>query len=399
LGRVILIVLDGVGIGALPDAYEYNNVTNCNSLKNVIEEMKNINLYTLEFLGLGTIERMSRLRSNAPSSLICKLAPYTKANDSVPLHWEMMGILRKSFPIYKNGLPNEVMKIIEKETGYKFLGNITVTKPDQLELLRKEHIKVGNPVIYCTNDSVVQIMAMPEIIPLDELYQVAEIISRILFRKNGILRVVAKPFTIKDGKFLRLEHLRKDYTLPSPIKNNILFSLSEKNIPSIAIGKIADFFPNVPFAKTLKGKCNREHLKIITECLKKDEDALIFANLLDFDTLGHSKDVQEYAKKLKEFDNYLPKLISSMNNNDLLIITGDHGCDPTIKSIKTHTREYVPLIVYNKKSVMGFNLGIIKPYIVIAYILALYYGLSDMLKCYGRNISPNLIRCLHEFIK
>jgi len=392
--------LDGVGIGALPDAYEYNNVTNCNSLKNVIEAMKDVNLYNLELLGLGSIERISRLRSDNYKSLTCKLAPYTRANDSVPLHWEMMGILRESFPVYENGLPDEMIKVIEKETGYKFLGNITVTKTDQLELLRKEHVKTGNPVIYCTNDSVVQIIATPEIIPLDELYRVTEIISRILFRKNAILRVVAKPFTIKDGEFLRLEHLRKDYTLPSPIENNILFLISEKNIPSIAIGKVADFFPNVSFVKTIKRNCNKEHLEVIAECLKRDENELIFANLLDFDTMGHSKDVQGYYKKLEEFDNYLLKLTSSINDDDLLIITGDHGCDPTIKSVKTHTREYVPLIVYKRKSIVGFNLGIIKPYVVIAYILALYYGLTDVLKRYEKNISPNsTIKYLHKYVK
>ena len=164
--RVILIVLDGVGIGALPDAYEYNMIENCNTLKNVLKNIDFINLPNLEYLGLGSITKISGLSSCLYNSITCKLSPYTKANDSVPLHWEMMGILKKSFPTYDDGLPNEVMKKIEKETGYKFVGNITITKPDQLKNLRMEHIKTGNPAIYCTNDSVVQIIAMPEILSL-----------------------------------------------------------------------------------------------------------------------------------------------------------------------------------------------------------------------------------------
>ncbi len=385
--RAILIVLDGVGVGALPDALEYNGVVGCNSIKNVAKVLRGLDIPYLGKLGLGVIEKIKGIDPTLWSycTMIGKIAPLTKANDSVPLHWEMMGILSESFPLYENGLPKEIIKRAERETGYQFVGNITVTKPNQLEMLRIKHIKTGKPAIYCTNDSVVQIIAIPKILPLDELYRITEIVRQVLTGEHGVLRVVAKPFTLKDGIFLRLEHLRKDYTLPPPTEGNILFPLLEKGIPLIAVGKISDFFMNVPFTKAFKGKCNEDHLKAILNSLRDEEEKFIFANLLDFDTMGHSKDIKGYAMKLEEFDSYIPDIISSMNDNDLLIITGDHGCDPTIESVKTHTREYVPLIMYNKKTTRRFNLGMCKSYTLIASTLSFYYGLRSS-KCYQENI-------------
>jgi len=394
-GRAVLIVLDGVGVGALPDAYEYNKVTYCNSIANVAEAMGGLHLPNLEDLGLGSISIIKGVKPKPAQGVICKLAPLSKANDSVPLHWEMMGVITGSFPIYKSGLPKHILKAIENVTGQRFIGNITVTTPEQFYSLIRTHMEIGDPIIYCTNDSVVQIAAAIEKIPPKELYEIASMVRRMLTGKHAVLRVVAKPFTVKEGRHVRLEHLRKDFTLPIPSNHHLLGYLLKKGIPIIALGKVYDFFPGVFFSKNLRCKNNQHCLNLICRILEEEKSTFfIFANLIEFDVMGHSKDIEGYAQKLEEFDAYIPEILYRMHDKDLLIITGDHGCDPTIPQVKTHTREYVPLIIYRKSANKGYVLGIKRSFTNIASILSLFFNLNVLFE----GVDLNLLKTAKNYI-
>jgi len=303
-----------------------------------------------------------------------KLKPITKDNDSAPIHWEMMGIIKKErLPLYPSGVPLSILKKLEKETGYKFIGNVMVEKGETLKNLQDEHQKTGMPIIYATTDSVIQIASMEEHVPLEDLYMICEVARKLL---PDVGRIIAKPFIInEEGNYERDNKNRKDYIIPLSHQEFLLSKLEERKIPTVAIGKIGDFFHGTGILKEIKTSSNLEGIEAIIDSLKKIKKGFIFANLVDFDMMGHSNDTKGMFKLLKEFDNKLPLIVKEMKRDDLLILTSDHGCDPT-QETKTHTREYGLLVCYQKKMKKFKNMGSSWKFIDIATTLADYFKID-----------------------
>jgi phosphopentomutase len=346
--RVILIVLDGVGSGSLPDAKFYNRNTNANTLLHVVDNR----LHELPFLSRFGFSYLTGNNQDLSSGVaVGRIRPITKDNDSAPIHWEMMGIIREGrLPLYPQGIPSNILEEIKRLSGYDFIGNVMVEKGSILTELRNEHMKTEKPIIYTTTDSVIQIAATIKHVPLSELYRICRIVRNLV---PEVGRVIAKPFKINElGEYERDNKNRKDYILELPTNDFLLPKLQDAGIPILAIGKIADFFQNKAISKSISTGSNREGIKAIVQNLRNMKKGLIFANLVDFDMKGHSNDKEGMFSLLKEFDNEMPSILEEMLDDDLLIITSDHGCDPT-QDTKTHTREY-GILIYHKIAMNKF---------------------------------------------
>lgn len=356
MNRVIWIVLDSVGMGEMPDSAIYGD-QGVNTIAHVYEHNKGLNLPNLIQLGLGNIDGMKALgRCENPIGAYARLAELSKGKDTTTGHWEMIGIhTQVPFPTYPNGFPKEIMDIFEERIGRKTLGNCTASGTAILDELGEEHMRTGYPIVYTSADSVFQIAAHEEIIPLEKLYEMCEIAREILTGEHEVSRVIARPFIGEPGNFTRTPH-RHDYAVMPP-KENLLVYAKEKGLDVIAIGKISDIFAGEGITYATHTKSNEEGILKTIEQIKQPSEGLIFTNLVDFDMKwGHRNDPVNYGKGLEEFDRYLPRIIDAMSSDDLLIITADHGCDPTTPGTD-HTREYVPLLVYSKTFKQGSNLG------------------------------------------
>jgi len=357
INRAIIVVLDSVGIGELPDAEEYGD-TGADTLGNMAEELGGLDLPNLEKLGLGKIKDIIGLDSNIKAQgSYGRMAEASVGKDTTTGHWELAGLISKQpFPTYPDGFPDEVIDEFEKEIGKKVLGNKPASGTVIIEELINKHFETGNPIVYTSADSVFQIAAHEEVIPVEELYKMCRKARKILTGKHGVGRVIARPFVGKAGNLERTER-RKDFSLKPP-KNTLLDNIKEANKEVYSVGKIDDIFANRGITASNHTIDNMESVDAILDFMEKESEGLIFANLVEYDMIyGHRRDVEGYAQALEEFDQRLPEIKDKLNDNDILFITADHGCDPTYEGTD-HTREYVPLLVYGNKIKVNNDLNI-----------------------------------------
>jgi len=358
VNRVILTILDSVGIGELPDADVYND-RGSNTLVNTAQAVGGLRLPNLEKLGLGNIDRIKGVRGYKDClASYGKMAEKSSGKDTTIGHWEIAGIISdKPFPTYPQGFPDEVILLFQRTIGRKVLGNKPASGTAIIEELGKEHIETGYPIVYTSADSVFQIAAHEKIIPLPKLYKMCKQAREILQGKHAVARVIARPFIGQPGAFVRTSH-RKDYSLPPPQKTVLDFAI-QSGYEVIGIGKINDIFAGQGITKDIHAKNNEEVVDQIIRFTKNNhlEKSIIFSNLVDFDMLyGHRNNIKGYAKALEDFDIKLPEIIKNLKHSDILIITADHGCDPTTPSTD-HSREYVPLLIYGNVIRKCINLG------------------------------------------
>lgn len=355
--KVVLVVLDSVGIGELPDADLYGDAGS-NTLGNIAKKTPGFSLPNMEALGLGCIDGVTDLiRCENPEGIFGRCSELSKGKDTITGHWEMSGvILEKPLNTYPNGFPKEIMDEFESRIGRKTLGNVVASGTAIIEELGEEHISTGYPIIYTSADSVFQIAANEDIIPLDELYRMCEIAREMLVGDKMVGRVIARPFKgEKKGEFYRTSN-RHDYAL-EPFNKTILEYVNEAGLPVAAVGKISDIFTGKGVTDSVKIKDNMDGVDKTLEMMKKYKSGFVFTNLVDFDMkYGHRNDVEGYAKALEDFDDRLQELKDALNDDDVLIITADHGCDPTTESTD-HSREYIPVLVYGKNLNENVNIG------------------------------------------
>jgi phosphopentomutase len=357
--RVIWIVLDSVGIGAMPDAAQYGDPPGSNTLGNIAHR-RPMKLPNLVRLGLANIEPLEGLApSGAPFAAYGKAALASPGKDTTTGHWEMVGIhLEKPFPLFPNGFPPEIMQEFETRIGRHSLGNKAASGTEIILELGEEHMRTGSPIVYTSADSVFQIAAHEEVIPLFELYKMCEIARDILRGKWEVGRVIARPFVGAPGSFTRTPN-RHDYAVPPP-KGMLLDELAARKIDVFSVGKIFDVFLGRGIREYEKSKTNLDGMAKTLGAMDTVESGLIYTNLVDFDQLyGHRNDVEGYAQALEEVDQWLPSLEAKLAPEDLVILTADHGCDPTTASTD-HSREYVPVLAYGKQAKHGANLGVRK---------------------------------------
>ncbi len=345
--RVIVIVLDSLGIGAALDAERFGDVS-ANTLKSAISGVADFKVPNLEKLGLGHIFEDKHIKKIPFKGYVTKMHELSIGKDTTVGHWEFMGIETKiPFPVFTNtGFPKALMDELTKRTGYEFLGNKASSGTVILDEYGEEHLKSKKLIIYTSNDSVLQIAAHEDLIPLEELYRVCEIAREVTLEPQWrVARIIARPFIGKVGDFKRTAN-RHDYSL-SPPSPTVLDNLVANNYEVLSIGKIADIYNGMGISKSIKTVSNHDGMQKIMEAVEKEVSALIFANLVEFDSeYGHRRDKEGYGKAIMEFDQQLGELLPKLNDDDLLILTADHGNDPGFVG-SDHTRELVPLIVYN----------------------------------------------------
>src|SRR3989440_8078415 len=354
--RITLIVLDGAGIGAMPDAPEWGDAGS--DTFGHICESRQLQLPNLRSLGLGNIRPLAGVaKIENPRGSYGKCALKSNGKDTTTGHWEMAGIiLERAFPTYPNGFPKAIIDRFISETGVPgILGNFAASGTEIIKELGAEHVKTGKPIVYTSADSVFQIAAHEEVIPLDRLYEICETARRLLDGEHKVGRVIARPFLGTPGNFYRTEN-RHDYAVPPP-RANLLPALKDEELDVVCIGKIASIYDSMGVTQDLTAKNNEQSIDQTIKALQCKTRGLIFSNLVDFDMLyGHRRDTEGYARALEHFDSRWPEIEDAMREGDLLMITADHGNDPTYPGTD-HTREYAPLLVYGKKAQAGVNLG------------------------------------------
>jgi len=358
--RVIWIVLDSVGIGEMPDAAQYGDVGS-DTLGNIAKYMSTkggLPLPNLCRLGLANIKPLTGLAPDpAPIGSYGKCALASPGKDTTTGHWEMAGIhLEKPFPLFPRGFPPEIMDEFERRIGRNTLGNKAASGTEIIKELGEEHMRTGSPIVYTSADSVFQVAAHEEVIPLFELYKICETARNILRGPCEVGRVIARPFIGTPGNFTRTPN-RHDYAVPPP-KGMLLDQLASRGVEIFSIGKIFDVFLGRGIREYEKTKNNADGMGKTLGAMDSLEAGLIFVNLVDFDQqYGHRNDVKGYARALEEVDAWLPVFEGKLAESDLAILTADHGCDPTTPSTD-HSREYVPLLIYGKRCRAGVNLGV-----------------------------------------
>jgi len=356
--RVIWIVLDSVGIGELPDAADYGDVGR--TTLGHIAESRPLALPNLVRLGLANIAPLAHLPATAsPIAAYGKGATRSPGKDTTAGHWEMAGVwLDQAFPVYPHGFPREIIAEFEKQIGRGTLGNKPASGTEIIKELGEEHVRTGKPIVYTSGDSVFQIAAHEDVIPIAELYRMCEIARKVLDGPNRVGRVIARPFAGTPRHFARTTR-RHDYAVDPP-KPMLLDVLAERGVQVFGIGKIHDIYNGRGVEKYVTTTGNADGMAKLTAALRDRKRGLIFCNLVDFDMLyGHRKDVEGFAQSLEEFDRMLAPFLALLGTTDLLMITADHGCDPDPRWPTTdHSREYVPILAYSPGSGAGVNLGV-----------------------------------------
>lgn len=354
--RITLVVLDGAGIGEMPDAAEWGD-SGSDTFGHILES-RTLNLPNLQRFGLANIRPLAGLSAlDHPVGSYGRCALRSNGKDTTTGHWEMAGIiLDQAFPTYPHGFPVGIIDRFIRETGVPgILGNTPASGTEIIKELGAEHVKTGKPIVYTSADSVFQIAAHEEVIPLTKLYEICETARRILDGPHKVGRVIARPFLGQPGSFYRTEN-RHDYAVPPP-RENLLPALADTGLEVVCIGKIASIYDSLGVTTDLTAKNNEQSIDQTIRALQDNTRGLIFSNLVDFDMLyGHRRDTEGYARALEHFDNRLPEIERVMRPDDLMIITADHGNDPTFPG-SDHTREYAPLLVYGRKAKPGVNLG------------------------------------------
>lgn len=383
--RAIIIVIDSMGCGAMPDCQEYNDIPECNTLCNVAKANGGLKLPTMQKMGLGNIANIEGVaKESTPIAQYGIMQEVSKGKDTTTGHWEIAGlILDEPFRVYPNGFPQDIIEqFIEKTNCGGILGNIASSGTKIIEDLNEEHKKTKYPIIYTSADSVFQIAVDIDLIPLETLYDMCKIAREILVGEHNVSRVIARPYRVIDGKPTRISKDRRDYSVEPP-KPTLLNEILENNGRVVGIGKIEDIYVKSGISHAIHTGTNKEGLELtlkainnslnlqdieIAKTVEEPKCELIFTNLVDTDMLfGHRNDWKGYGKAIEEIDEFLPAIIEAMQEDDILFITADHGCDPTVPGTD-HTREQVPILVYskNEKLEQGKNLGTIKSFAYIA---------------------------------
>ena len=353
--RVIWIVLDSVGIGEMPDAEAYGD-RGSDTLGNIARQRR-LALPNLCRLGLGNIKPLQNLPPAAhPAGAYGRAALASPGKDTTTGHWEMAGILLpRPFPLFPHGFPRDFLDAFERRIGRATLGNRAASGTEILKELGAEHLRTGAPIVYTSADSVFQIAAHEEVIPVPELYRICETAREMLRGPLEVARVIARPFVGQPGAFTRTAN-RHDYAVPPPA-GMLLDRLCERGVPVFAVGKISDVFLGRGVTRSVKTRNNEDGINQTLAAADQRQDGLIYVNLVDFDMLwGHRNDVENYALALEHFDRRLPEIEAALGRDDLLLLTADHGCDPTTPSTD-HSREYVPVLAAGPRVRPGVDLG------------------------------------------
>lgn len=356
IDRVIWIVLDSVGMGALPDADKYGDVGS-NTIGNISKALGGLKLPNMEKLGLGNIEAMVGVNKyENPVGCYARFAEKSNGKDTTTGHWEMAGVISEQpFPTYPEGFPSDLIEKYEAAIGKRVIGNKPASGTAIIAELGEEHMKTGKPIVYTSADSVFQIAAHEEIISVEELYKICQIARDMLVGEHAVARVIARPFVGEPGNFTRTAN-RRDFSLIPPY-DTVLNNLKKNNLNVMAVGKIEDIFTGSGITEAVHTKDNMDGVDQTLNYMNQDKKGLIFVNLVDFDMKwGHRNNVEAYGKGLEEFDVRLAEITDAMKENDVLFITADHGCDPTMPGTD-HSREYVPFLAYGKSLKNNVNLG------------------------------------------
>jgi phosphopentomutase len=381
--RIIVIVLDSVGIGELDDAGAYGD-EGSNTLGNIAARVS-LDVPTLRALGLSRLVELGSRRSSpkagdsARFSAVGRMKEASPGKDSVTGHWEMMGIvLDRAFPVFPRGFPDELMKAFEHRIGRGTLGNVAASGTEIIERFGEEHMKTGRPIVYTSADSVFQIAAHESVIPVKELYAICEIAFDLAVRGLGLGRVIARPFVGGPGSFSRTSN-RHDFAM-KPTAETALDRLTASQIPVTAVGKIQDLFAGQGITRGIHTSSDDEGMDVVMQEVQSETRGLVFANLVDFDTLyGHRNDVAGYAANLERFDRRLATLLEVLRRDDLLVVTADHGNDPTTPTTD-HSREHVPVLVAAPRLEAHVDLGTRQTFADLGQTIVENFGVGTMRK-------------------
>lgn len=353
--RAIIVVLDGVGVGALPDAWQYGD-DGADTLGNVGRHVGGLHLPHLERLGLGCLHRVEGVACESPVGSYGRMAEAGVGKDTTVGHWELAGVVtRRPFPTYPRGFPRELIEEFERRIGRRVLGNVVASGTEIVAELGAEHLRTGYPIVYTSADSVFQIAAHEQVMPPPELYGICLTARELLQGEHGVSRVIARPFVGEPGRFVRTPR-RRDFGLPPPAPT-LLDLVKESGREVVGVGKIGDIFAHRGLTGEIKTAGNAEGIAALTDCLRRPFAGLVMANLVDFDMLyGHRNDVDGFGRALWQLDEGLGRWLPCLGPADALFVTADHGCDPTTVSTD-HSREYVPVLGAGARLRPGVDLG------------------------------------------
>ena len=390
--KLILIVLDSVGVGELLDAGVYGD-KGANTISHVAQEVGGLRLPNLAALGLGNITNINGVSRNKDAiGCFGKMAEASAGKDSTTGHWEIAGIItRQAFPLYPNGFPKKLLEKFLHVTGCNgYLGNKPASGTEIIKELGDEHLRTGFPIVYTSGDSVFQIAAHQDVIPLERLYEICQKTrSLVMIGEHRVGRVIARPFIGVSGSYIRTPY-RRDYAVEPPAET-VLDVLQASGVSTIGIGKIDDLFSGRGLQEKIHIKSNAEGIEEIIKAGKSMQSGFLMANLVDFDMLfGHRQDAKGYAKALEEFDVKLPEIEKCIGDNDILMLTADHGNDPTDQSTD-HTREYVPLLCYTKSGKKNINLGVRSSFADIGKTVADFFDAVNIQSLSGQSFLADII--------
>lgn len=376
--KVCILVLDGAGIGALPDAAEFGDPDSVNTLANMARAAGPLHLPNLQALGLGNLADMDGVPpASTPGAFVLRMAEASRGKDTPTGHWEMVGVhTTHPFAVYNPSFPPEIIAEFKAATGYEVLGNCVASGTQILDDLGAEHMRSGLPIVYTSADSVFQIAAHEEVMPLPELYRVCEA-ARDLLDKYRVGRVIARPFIGQPGAFKRTYN-RRDFSMPPPA-GTLLDKLGTAGIPVVGIGKIQDIFAGCGVPESIHSEGNTDGIALTIEACRSRSRGLFFSNLVDFDALyGHRRNPQGFARALAEVDAALPELLDALGSDGLLILTADHGNDPTYLGSTDHTREWVPLMLCSRRFAQGGDLGSTDSFAALGQTLAENFSVAAL---------------------
>lgn len=368
--RIHLIVMDSVGIGEAPDAQAFGD-EGSDTLGHIAQKMNGLKMPNLGHMGLANIRSFEGIQAaEVPSAYYGKMQEASVGKDTMTGHWEIMGLnIDQPFKVYPDGFPDELIKALEEKTGRKVIGNKPASGTEILDELGKEHMETGAIIVYTSADPVLQIAAHEDIIPLDELYKICEIARELTLDPEFLVgRVIARPFIGEPGDFKRTTN-RHDYAL-KPFDRTVMNELKDAAFDVIAIGKISDIYNNEGVTESLRTKDNMDGMNKLSEVVRRDFNGISFINLVDFDALyGHRRDPIGYGEALEAFDARMPEVLDALTEEDLLIITADHGNDPTFEGTD-HTREFVPVLAYSPRFKLGKELPLSETFADIGATIA-----------------------------
>lgn len=386
--RIFVIVMDSVGIGEAPDADLFGD-KGADTLGHIAEKMNGLNMPTLAKLGLGNIREIKGIeKAQQPLAYYTKMKEASTGKDTMTGHWEIMGLnISTPFRVFPDGFPELLVNELEAKMGRGIIGNVPASGTEIIERLGEEHMKTGALIVYTSADSVLQIAAHEDIVPIDELYKICEIAREVTMADEfKVGRVIARPFTGEPGNFKRTPN-RHDYAL-KPFDRTVMDELKDSGYDVLAIGKISDIFDGEGVTESLRTVSNMDGMDKLIQTVEQDFKGLSFLNLVDFDALyGHRRDPEGYGKALEEFDARMPEVLDKLKEDDLLIITADHGNDPVHEGTD-HTREYVPLLVYSKRFTEGGELPIRDTFADIGATVAANFDVK--MPAFGKNILGDL---------